>query len=373
MNKNIDISNIIEMIKNMDFEPLMNVLEYVILYYVVKAINREDEATYNFHKEFIPKDISKVVLPPELIQKETEVDYEKLSAEWFGEQVIEFAKFMEKEFSQADLVNFYNNINRLVVEAYEPKRKRIIINKLSRKIGIYNAIRNKISIEKDYIKTSIFHELFHMASARYVDGWLYGGFEQISSDNSFIIGRGLNEGYTQLLAERYFGHIEGVKGTYPYLVKVAGLLEEIVGADKMTSLYLRADLPGLINELKEYASEDEISKFLSALDFVEKFLNDPPGLPFEDALITQSLVTINEFLLKLGGIKAGKMFMRGEFKNEDDFSNFLGKYINNIGFGIEIDNRKYFYLDEERIKEIIFKNLFKKSREYVANEAKAKM
>ena len=48
MNKNIDISNIIEMIKNMDFEPLMNVLEYVILYYVVKAINREDEATYSF-------------------------------------------------------------------------------------------------------------------------------------------------------------------------------------------------------------------------------------------------------------------------------------------------------------------------------------
>ena len=373
MNKNIDISNIIEMIKNMNFEPLMNVLEHVILYYVVKAISREDAAVYNFHKEFIPKDISKVVLPPELIQKETEVDYEKLSAEWFGEQVIEFAKFMEKEFPPEYLVNFYNNINRLVVEAYEPKRKRLIINKLSRTVGTYNAIRNKISIEKDYIKISIFHELLHLASSRYVDGWLYGGFEQISSDNSFAIGRGLDEGYTQLLAERYFGYIEGVKGSYPYLVRVARILEDIVGADKMTSLYLRADLPGLINELKEYASEDEISKFLSALDFVEKFLIDPPGLPFEDTLITQSLVTINEFLLKLGGIKTGKMFMQGEIKNEDDLSNFLGEYINNIGFGIEINNRTYIYLDEERIKEIIFKNLIEKSREYVVNKAQAKM
>ena len=176
-----------------------------------------------------------------------------------------------------------------------------------------------------------------------------------SKKASFAIGDGLDEGYTQLLSERYFGDVEGV---YTYLVKVVGLLEEAVGAEKMTSLYLKADLPELINELKEYASEEEILRFLSALDFVRDHLMEVAGLPLENALITQSLVTINEFLLKIHIVKAKKMFLQGEGDGEE-FSKYLVEYIGKIGRKVTIDKRDYNYLDDKRIKEIFANNLSK--------------
>ena len=355
---NLNISEIMQKIQNIDFESLMSVLKPFIIYYISYSIFREHNDAYNLHKDFIPKDISKVVLPPELTQEETEVDYEKLSSKWFGKEVIEFAKLIEKEFPQADLVNFYNNINGLSVETYESKRKRIIIYRTSKTVGTYNVASNLIRIEKGFVESAIYHELFHMASSRYVGDIWYSGFSQSLNKDAFTIGDGLNEGYTQLLSERYFGHVEGLKGPYSYLVIIAGLLEEVVGAEKMTGLYLKADLPGLINELKEYASEGEIMRFLSALDFVNDHLNDAAGLPLENALITQSLVTINEFLLKLFVIKGKKMFLQ-EKEDAEEFCRYLVGHISKIGSGVSIDKRDYSYLDDRRIKEIISNSLSK--------------
>lgn len=366
---NLNISEIMQKIQNIDFEFLMSVLKPFVIYYISYSIFLEQNDAYNLHKDFIPKDISKVVLPPELTQEETEVDYEKLSSKWFGKEVIEFAKFLEKEFPQADLVNFYNNINRLSVETYEPKRKRIIIDKISKAEGVYNVESNLIRIEKGLVENTIFHELFHMASSRYVDDIVYSGFSQ-GKKASFAIGDGLNEGYTQLLSERYFGHVEGLKGAYSYLVIVVGLLEEAVGAEKMTSLYLKADLPGLINELKEYASEGEIMRFLSALDFVKDHLMEVAGLPLENALITQSLVTINEFLLKIHIVKAKKMFLQGEGDGEG-FSKYLVEYISKIGGKVTIDKRDYNYLDNKRIKEIFANNLSKEDINKIISKKEA--
>ena len=70
-------------------------------------------------------------------------------------------------------------------------------------IGIYNARNNKISFVNGVNSNTIFHELFHMASS-YLDKEnkiLYGGFYQ--SSKGLNIGRGLDEGYTELLANRY--------------------------------------------------------------------------------------------------------------------------------------------------------------------------
>ena len=369
-NDNLNKPNIRAENQKIDFDllTLTRMLNPVTLLYLNSILNRESRDTYNQHKE----DIGKVVLPPELIQKVNKVDYEKLSAKWYGKQVIEFAKLMEKEFPPEYLVNFYNNINDLFIYSYEHQHKELIIDSSSDTDGIYFTIGNFIIIDEDFFECLIFHELFHMASARIAKGIIFGGFEQMAIDGSFYIGKGLNEGYTQLLAERYFGHIEGVKGRYPYLFSVAGLLEEIVGAEKMTSLYLRADLPSLINELKKYVPEDEILDFLKASDFIEKHLFEKDNPPSKDALITQSLVTINEFLFKLNVVKAIKMFLHGELKDEEELNGFISEFANKIGTEIAVGNHKYTYFSEKRANEMYVEILTKKMNEYAPDESAIK-
>ena len=54
---------------------------------------------------------------------------------------------------------------------------------------------------------------------------------------------GLNEGYTELLAERIFSN-ESAGGIYEFYKEVTRLLEQIIGQEKMTSLYFTNDLRG---------------------------------------------------------------------------------------------------------------------------------
>ena len=87
------------------------------------------------------------------------------------------------------------------------------------------------------------------------------------------IGSGLNEGYTQLLTERYFGETNEIAASYKICMFFSKKLEEIIGKDKMQSLYLNANLTELINELKKYDTEENIIKFIKSLDTILKYIN----------------------------------------------------------------------------------------------------
>lgn len=87
------------------------------------------------------------------------------------------------------------------------------------------------------------------------------GFSQQSLKGNIIenYGVGICEGYTDLLANRYFNKII----SYDIEAEISEQLENIVGRTGMEKLYLKADLKSLVTELSKYTSLEEINDFIN--------------------------------------------------------------------------------------------------------------
>ena len=72
-------------------------------------------STYTLHKDFKPKDISKVSIPLELKKKYTNIEIDQISSEKVSKAVFEFADVLKKDFLQDALINFYNNVNEVKI------------------------------------------------------------------------------------------------------------------------------------------------------------------------------------------------------------------------------------------------------------------
>lgn len=72
-------------------------------------------STYTLHKDFKPKDISKVSIPLELKKKYTNIEINQISSEKVSKAVFEFADVLKKDFPQDALINFYNNVNEVKI------------------------------------------------------------------------------------------------------------------------------------------------------------------------------------------------------------------------------------------------------------------
>ena len=79
----------------------------------------------------------------------------------------------------------------------------------------------------------------------------YCGFQIRLLDINGEIGRGLNEGYTELLSERYFN----VSATYWFERVFAIQLEKIVGEDFLKENYFNHNLQAIRDKLAEYSSK----------------------------------------------------------------------------------------------------------------------
>ena len=73
-------------------------------------------STYTLHKDFKPKDISKVSIPLEKKQKYTDIEISQIGSKKVREAVLEFADILEKEFPKDSLINFYNNVNEVKIK-----------------------------------------------------------------------------------------------------------------------------------------------------------------------------------------------------------------------------------------------------------------
>ena len=173
---------------------------------------------------------------------------------------------MENNFDKEELSVMSNNIKNLKI-----KEKSLKINNITRKekaCAAYFPNNNKIVIDKDTSFTdSIYHELLHMASTTKNNKCYNVGFCMRISTYKF--GEKLNEGYTDIMANRYFSS----PISYEIEVMIVLCIEIIIGREQMEKLYLQADLEGLIEMLKKYTSEKEICSFISALDNVYKYSN----------------------------------------------------------------------------------------------------
>lgn len=187
-----------------------------------------------------------------------------------NEIIEDFILTLEAKFSHCDLSSFYRNIKKLKIIT----RDKTLLEKLAellkeKNVGDYTVGKNKIKVFKDEHdsenekRNTINHELLHMASSR--KGLLksFCGFNKEIA--GFEIGRGLNEGYTQVLNNRYFVR-EKYDRAYEKLQMIAIGIEQLVGPDKMQQLYFTNDLEGLIKELEKYATREEILSVLIKID-----------------------------------------------------------------------------------------------------------
>lgn len=314
---------------------------------------------YYFKRNFISKynlnrkkfNASKVLLPPELTKKYDEVNLDYLAKSEFLKYVEEFKNIIIKNIHPSNLTNFYNNINNLTITtANYDLLKKLLGKNLS---ATYNTKTNKIKLNNNGKENeSIFHELFHMASAIFKGNTLYAGFKQQILNSKFEIGTGINEGYTQLLTERYFSDKPNTKYSYPFEKDIALQLEKIIGENKMQKFYFNANLLGLINELEKFASKQDILDFITNLDFICKQSNKLLYLPKHKDLIVSKLSQITTFLFNVYKNKLSDFYNKGLISKKEMIVNLqtFAIYLKNLYYIKKdtyiVDNNVTFVDDE---------------------------
>jgi len=268
--------------------------------------------------------ISKIELPPEIISNTEEIDPDRIMKQRFGELILNFAKTLDENFARDDLNLFYDKINSVRT------RKRIYSEK-DYKLGEYNPITNIIFYgirePRKLDDIGFYHELFHLATTFVYSKYKYMvGFEQSKYDvrlkQYHLIGKGLNEGYTELLAQRFFapkGYYNSDYNPAPYDKQtiIAGAVERVVGKEQMQKLFLHADLKSLTMELYRYVSEKEIINFLKDCDYT---VIDEDKKNEEELIIRYKKIFI--FLLKAYSNKLNALVSTGIMSREEATINF---------------------------------------------------
>ena len=297
--------------------------------------------TYNLCKDKKAKKIKNIKLPPELKLEHNDLDLEKIASKEYGECLVKFLNILNDNFSKEDLKNFYNNINSL---KFKDKNFKFI-NKLFNQstIAEYCLNDNEIKINKYNYHKSIYHELFHMASANRSDNYC-GGFSQGNNN----VGYGIDEGYTELLTKRYFVKEDFSSIKYIYLRDVSKKIEFIVGKEKMESLYMNANLLGLINELKLYSTEENVMKFIANMDFVYKYMSYSKIIGVREKLVNKALKEIAEFIVKTYTNKLIKDKERLGLSKEE-FVKFIEFFIYDITATLDTGKNKFNITNYEEV------------------------
>lgn len=322
-------------------------------------------------KEFKKLDISKVMIPPEI-----KVDKEKVYIEGFNDEKIaamitNFTIKMQLNFSKEDLTFFYRNVNNINVHQVITDFSKLLFSLIkSQNInGIYLAGSNSISINKECLDSSLYHEIFHMATAYsekektfcgFAQGYLTS-YDEANYDNFLILGKALNEGYTEIMNNRYF-NIDISKSGYAYYIDMASKIEKIVGTKFMEKQYMHANLKGLIEELAKYSSIEDTINFIKNMDFYHMHIRDKRKIPYEKRLLKKckrdcALFIINAYINKIKMDYNNKNIFVYDALMEID--KFINEFLNNSNFN--------HYLTKEDQKRII-KNIKKEFNIYNEEE-----
>lgn len=294
MKNSLKINDILVELQNINIINILSFLTPPIIYYGVK---NGISPSYNLRKDFKIKNANTKILPTEVIRKIDDIDETRLLQQKYGSSIVDFFKTISQEIPEEDLTILFNNFMTLTTKTKNFKLLNHIIG--NHTAGQYIAEYNRIEVSGRNYESTIDHELFHTAST-IVDsdeGMVFTGFAQIKYVNNKI-GVGLNEGYTQHLTEKYFGNKKKLLKAYTYEKNIACAVEMIVGEKQMQSLYLNANLKGLVDILKQYNTEEKIYDFITTLDLVNKYLQQNINTPKAFEIVTSSLKSINNFLIE---------------------------------------------------------------------------
>lgn len=234
----------------------------------------------------------------------------------FKKYIIKFVQTLISKNANFDFHLFLKNINDLNI---------VVLNDEEMDSGgEYAWHNNVIYIREDYlskVENIIFHELFHMAS--------YNRFKACGGFQDFMLYRGINEGYTQLLSEKYFSF-----ATNDYSVEkaIAKLLECIIDSTLIEKFYSTANPKGLLNEISKYNGNDlnKARFLLKKIDDYQKIIN-LPSKEFNEK--SEECCKIIKSIM----IDLIEMFIN-KLKNENinsDIDEFFNNIIVTIGFNHE--------------------------------------
>lgn len=155
----------------------------------------------------------------------------------------------------------YTNLKGLQVESLK--------NSLRLK-GWYRPDINRIGFFDIY---ALLHELIHLSSTYYdkEKNMTESGFYQVNYNDGAEIGRGLNEGFTELISSR----IANCKvDVYYWLIRISRLFELFFDNTKdMERFYLEHNLPGFIHYMEEFIPRDKLMDIILRMDKIYYFYN----------------------------------------------------------------------------------------------------
>ena len=244
-----------------------------------------------------------------------------------------------KEFVKKTSTNFnFRNPNEKL-KTLDLKQKTILQTLLfPTSEASYDIFNNKIYAGKR-IEDSIYHELFHVFTTYKENIFsIYSGFNYINIDTD--IARRLSEGYTDLLANRYFDSVV----SYMIEANIARKTELILGEKNMQNFYASNNLYAIIKFLSKFSSEEEAIAFISFVDKLSIYRNN----------IKKSIQIMNilsNYLVDVYVNVLVEFYSRGKFDKEDInifFSIFKEEFTNYALYDDDIEKeylRSSDYLD----------------------------
>ncbi len=296
-NKYLKLTNIINELQYLNYDQIINIITPLTISSLSAIIINKFIIDYTTNKESIYKKYKYHIdkTPNINIKNKIINNHNKFNvSDYYLLKV--FINTLENNFNNENLAFLYHNLENLQILSIDDLKKlsRSITNKT---MATYDAINNIIYLNKKRNLT-IFHELFHVSSS-YFDkekNTIYSGFSQIKKNN--FIGKGLTEGYTQYLTEKYFQDNYNLLSSYPYEKGISKNIEYIIGNTNMESLYLNANLLGLINSLNQYNNIDNIYKFIYNIDFIMHYLEQDKISNYATNILIKKLKEINVFLIE---------------------------------------------------------------------------
>ena len=183
-----------------------------------------------------------------------------------NEAIYEFYRELTRHTSPENLRNFVSNIQFATLDINDSKKKKKCVFQ-----SFYDQKKNKITIYTQLPET-LTHDLLHLSSnnqhAKTNGFHTYGTFKK----DSYEIGNGLDEGYTEILNQRYF---QQVAINSPKLVRLSSLIEKFYQNPKyMETDYFNACLENLILELTKSMDIKDAINIVLKIDYVAIHPND---------------------------------------------------------------------------------------------------
>lgn len=260
-----------------------------------------------------------------------------------------FLKIMNNNFSQEDLKILFSNIKTLKISTGNFKFENFFSQEAT--TGTYSVEKNEIILDEKEYRDTIYHELLHMASSYFEDEMIYSGFQKhgISYQMKIInIGIGIDECYTELLNRRYFVKDKDITASYKYQIFITSKLEEIIEKKRMESLYLNADLDGLIKELEKYINKEKIIEFIYDMDYIYKHLKENKIL-FLNKKVSNTLNRINLFIVKVYLKKIYQQYLQNIVSYEELIKK-SSDYIYSIASQLTIGKNNFQIFSQEDLK-----------------------